>query len=98
LPADAEVPQSPAPGDARDTPGILGRNLDGLREAYTGQPLVPAAALFQCYQCDAYYYGASVEVIRTNNEGRCVACGQPAILPARTGERSFRWDTRRVTP
>jgi hypothetical protein len=46
----------------------------GLRDAFTGELLGPGRGLFQCSKCHVYYQRASLEVLKSENGGRCVSC------------------------
>ncbi len=54
-------------------------DISGLHDAFTGAPLNRQLGLAQCSNCSVYYHAESVEIIRAENAGRCVACGQAAI-------------------
>jgi hypothetical protein len=47
---------------------------------FTGAPLNPALGLYQCTTCQVYYHAASIEVLREENSGRCVARGSTALV------------------
>ncbi len=55
------------------------QELEGLHDAFTGQPLNLALGLFQCSSCQVYYHTASYQVLADENSGRCVACSSPSI-------------------
>lgn len=55
-------------------------DLNDLHDAFTGAPLNPALGLHQCTKCQVYYHAESVEVLREENAGRCVACGSAALV------------------
>ncbi len=48
--------------------------LDGLRDAYSGEPLDPARPLVRCKGCRAIYHADSAGVLARDNGGRCAAC------------------------
>ena len=50
-----------------------------VRDAVTGQALQSSRGLFRCVRCQASYHRASVDFVRAENHGRCVACGSPLI-------------------
>ncbi len=50
-------------------------------DAFTGEGLKPALGLFQCFQCEVYYHRASVETLKAENGGQCVACLSISIRP-----------------
>lgn len=73
-----------------DGPGAEA-DISGLHDAFTGAPLNRRLGLAQCSNCLVYYHAESVDIIRSENGGRCVACGQPAIRSSSaTEERSGR--------
>jgi hypothetical protein len=53
---------------------VAARDLSGLVDAFTGESLNVALGLYQCGKCEVYYHRSSFEVIRSENDGRCVAC------------------------
>jgi hypothetical protein len=63
-------------------PPTTGRahDLKDLHDAFTGVALNPALGLYQCTTCQVYYHAASIEVLREENAGRCVACGSTALV------------------
>lgn len=67
-------PQGPArrPGPPST---IDPKTLEGLHDAFSGEPLDPAQGLVQCRRCTVYYHAASYEFLRAENRGQCVACG-----------------------
>lgn len=60
--------------------GVSGQGLGDLKDAFTGQAINPSrGALYRCTQCQVIYHSDSVEVIRAENNGECVACQSAAI-------------------
>ncbi len=57
-----------------DGPGAEA-DISGLHDAFTGAPLNRRLGLAQCSNCLVYYHAESVDIIRSENGGRCVACG-----------------------
>ena len=51
------------------------RDLAGLRDAYSGEPLDPARPLVRCEGCRSVYHADSAGVLARDNGGRCAACG-----------------------
>lgn len=51
------------------------RDLAGLRDAYSGQPLDPTRPLVTCAGCQSVYHADSAGVLARDNGGRCAACG-----------------------
>jgi hypothetical protein len=64
-------------GEARrDEPAILRRaELEGIRDAYSGEPIDPARPLVRCSGCRVLYHAESARVLARENHGRCAACG-----------------------
>lgn len=64
-------------GEARrDEPAILRRaELEGIRDAYSGEPIDPARPLVRCSTCRVLYHAESARVLARENAGRCAACG-----------------------
>jgi hypothetical protein len=60
-------------------------DVDGndLVDALTGALLQPDAGLFQCRRCRVFYQQASVEVLRAENDGRCIGCLQAELVCVR---------------
>ena len=52
-----------------------------VRDAVTGQALQSSRGVFRCVRCQASYHIASVDFVRAENHGRCVACGSPLPKP-----------------
>jgi len=51
------------------------RDLVGLRDAYSGQPLDPSRPLVTCGGCQSVYHADSAGVLARDNGGRCAGCG-----------------------
>jgi len=51
------------------------RDLAGLRDAYSGQPLDPTRPLVTCTGCQSVYHADSAGVLARDNGGRCASCG-----------------------
>jgi hypothetical protein len=51
------------------------RDLAGLRDAYSGEPLDPSRPLVRCGGCQSLYHSGSAGVLARENGGRCAACG-----------------------
>ena len=64
-------------GEARrDEPAVLRRaELQGIRDAYSGEPIDPARPLVRCSACRVLYHAESARVLARDNAGRCAACG-----------------------
>jgi hypothetical protein len=63
-------------GGPRDGPAVLRRaDLEGLRDAYSGEPIDPARPLVRCSACRVLYHAESARVLSHENQGRCAACG-----------------------
>ncbi len=61
-------------------------DLSGLNDALTGEMLNPTTTLYQCQHCKVYYYESSVNFLRKENEGKCVACASTDIFALRAAE------------
>jgi hypothetical protein len=62
------------------TRGVLNDyDIKDLVDALTGAPLKPSLGLYQCRNCKVFYQTHSIEVINSENGGRCVSCLQTAI-------------------
>ncbi len=60
----------------RDEPATLRlAELDGIRDAYSGEPIDPARPLIRCSTCRVLYHAESARVLARENQGRCAACG-----------------------
>jgi hypothetical protein len=66
-------------GRGSSDPNKLG-SLDGLLDAFTGEPLQSRLGLHFCKNCKVYYHTESFEVIRDENGGQCVACSSRNIV------------------
>lgn len=67
--------RSHRPAGAGGTTVLRARELEGLRDAYSGEPLDPARALVRCEACAAVYHADNAAVLARDNGGRCAACG-----------------------
>ena len=60
----------------RGDPAILRRAaLEGIRDAYSGEPIDPARPLVRCSSCRVIYHAESARVLARENHGRCASCG-----------------------
>lgn len=68
----------------REINGIAGSTIDldikDLVDALTGATLTLALGLYQCQRCKVFYQFHSVEVINSENGGRCVSCQHAEIV------------------
>ena len=80
----------------RDLPAknraVSPEEVQGVVDAFTGELLKPALGLFQCDKCLVFYHKGSVELLRLENGGQCVAClsvalRAVALAPSRRGFR-----------
>lgn len=60
--------------DVDSPPRPVPPEFEGLHDAFTGAPLDPSAGLYQCSRCGVYYHSASFDLLKAENQGRCVAC------------------------
>lgn len=49
-------------------------------DAFTGEPINGQTGIFQCKNCQAYYYESSLNFLIDNNQGRCIACSNTNIV------------------
>lgn len=64
-------------------------DIGELVDALTGAPLQPDAGLFQCRRCRVFYQQASAEVLRVENDGRCIACLQAELVCVRVRREQY---------
>lgn len=63
-------------GARRGEPAVLRRaELEGIRDAYSGEAIDPARPLVRCTTCRVLYHAESARVLARENAGRCAACG-----------------------
>jgi hypothetical protein len=63
------------PIDSRGVQRAAAIDLAGINDAFTGEPLEKAkGSVYQCMKCKVYYLPGSMEVLRGENQGRCVSC------------------------
>jgi len=55
-------------------------DIKDLVDALTGAPLQRSLGLYQCQRCKVFYQPHSVEVIQSENGGRCVSCQHAEII------------------
>lgn len=67
------------PGGAAGVTLLRRRDLAGLRDAYSGQPLDPSRPLVTCTACQSVYHADSAGVLARDNGGRCAGCGGNAF-------------------
>lgn len=74
-------------------------DIKNLVDALTGAPLQLTLGLYQCRRCKVFYQAHSVEVIQSENSGRCVSCLHAEIesVTARPGQRGRNADVSVVT-
>ena len=54
---------------------VAARELDGLRDGYSGAELDATGVLVRCGQCLAFYQSESAAILVRENGGRCAGCG-----------------------
>ena len=59
---------------------ITDQAIKDLVDALTGVPLDINLGLYQCQKCKVFYQAQSYEVIRSENNGRCVSCLNTQIV------------------
>jgi hypothetical protein len=62
--------------------------LEGLRDAYSSEPLDPGRPLARCGGCQALYHAESVQALRRENHGRCAVCGGTDLGPVRIADEA----------
>ncbi len=74
-------------------------DIKDLVDALTGAPLQRNSRLFQCKHCKVFYQEQSVEVIRSENQGRCVSCLHSALVSVggRSEQRGRNADVNVIT-
>ncbi len=55
-------------------------DLHDLCDAFTGEKLDLSKGLYRCEKCKVHYHNESFEVLRSENNGACVACGSKNLL------------------
>jgi hypothetical protein len=73
------------------------QEVKDLVDALTGAPLNPLLGLHQCRQCKVFYQSNSLEVIRSENQGRCVSCLTPDIVSVTAQQRGRNADVSVIT-
>lgn len=56
------------------------KDLEDLCDAFTGEKLDARKGLYRCEKCKVHYHADSFEVLRSENNGACVACGSTSIV------------------
>ena len=77
-----------------NTPSSVNGNIDltDLHDAFTGAPLKQELGLYRCASCTVFYHSESYNLLREENDSRCVSCQKPNIVlfdvtkEARTGK------------
>lgn len=59
------------------------RDVAGLRDAYSGEPLDAGRPLVRCSGCQSVYHADSARVLARENGGRCAGCGGSAFSPVK---------------
>jgi hypothetical protein len=65
------------PGSKEGVPSA--EELEGLRDAFTGEPLNLSKGLYRCNRCRVYYHAASYAVLVSENSSHCVSCGTSSL-------------------
>jgi len=64
--------------------------IEGIRDAFTNEPLDNTSQLFQCSNCKVYYSNDTYKFIRKENFGRCVSClGDSIAAVSKTAKITF---------
>ena len=56
---------------------------EDINDAFTGEKIDRLKEVFQCRKCSVYYHRESLELIRKENSGHCISCGNRAIEQVR---------------
>lgn len=69
---------------ARSSNWLVSRaELEGVRDAYSSAAVDPAAPLYCCAGCQAYYHQDSVDALVASNRGHCALCGSGDLRSVR---------------
>ena len=55
-------------------------SLEGLHDAFTGEPLKKSLGLYQCQNCHVFYHTESYQILNEANNSKCVACQSSNII------------------
>lgn len=68
---------SPKPHNGSSTDVVMMSKTEAKkrRDALTGNPIDPAARVWQCDQCESMYQEASAQAIERDSGGHCLQCG-----------------------
>lgn len=55
-------------------------SLEGLHDAFTGEPLKKSLGLYQCQNCHVFYHTESYQILKEANNSKCVACQSSNII------------------
>jgi len=59
------------------------RDLAGVRDAYSGEPLDASRPLVRCDACQSVYHADSARVLARENGGRCAGCNSTGFSAVR---------------
>ena len=76
---------------------IVDQEIKDLVDALTGAQLDPQLGLYQCQRCKVFYHANSFEVIRSENQGRCVSCLSTEIVSVTARQRGRNADVSVIT-
>jgi hypothetical protein len=72
-------------GTKSATSNVTKKDIEGLQDAYSGESLSLAKGIVQCGSCKVFYHKSSLQVLNSENGGRCVSCGSVVGNTAYTG-------------
>lgn len=59
-------------------------DLKDVHDAFSGEAIKISLGVFKCITCKVYYHKSSMDVLRSENAGRCVSCLNTNIMPLTT--------------
>ena len=72
-------------GSKTSTSNVTKKDIEGLQDAYSGEALSLAKGIVQCGSCKVFYHKSSLQVLNSENGGRCVSCSSVVGNTAYTG-------------
>lgn len=73
-------------GSKAATNNVTKKDIEGLQDAYSGETLSLAKGIVQCGSCKVFYHKSSLQVLNSENGGRCASCGSIVGNTAYTGK------------
>lgn len=50
------------------------KQLAGIRDSFSAEPIDPDRALMRCPACQAVYHADSIKTLERENKGQCIGC------------------------